>query len=81
MRSLFSDSFVIHKEDVMVKGAKLLNALIDNSNKVRAYDFSHLNNLGDAAANASAPRKLSGVKMTKRAKKSDEARVSYTFAL
>lgn len=65
----------------MVEGARLLNALIDNSNKVRAYDFGHLNGQGNAAADAGAPRKLSGTKMTKRAKRSDEARVSYTFAL
>lgn len=63
----------------MVEGARLLNALIDNSNKVRAYDFGHLNGQGNA--DAGAPRKLSGTKMTKRAKRSDEARVSYTFAL
>lgn len=65
----------------MVKGAALVNALIENSDRVQSYDFSHLNRTAGNQAGANAPRKLSGSKMTTKIKQQSDTRVSYTFAL
>lgn len=65
----------------MAKGNDRLNALIENSQKVGAYDFSHLERTQDKALVAKSPTKLTGSKMTKRTKRSSEQRVNYTFAL
>lgn len=65
----------------MVKGNKQLNALIENSQKVRAYDFSHLAGVEINLVGAELPKKLTGSKMTKRTKSSSESRACYTFAL
>lgn len=65
----------------MVKGAALVNALIENSDRVRSYDFSHLNSTAEHVVGRNAPKKLSGSKMAAKVKRSNEKRVCYTFAL
>lgn len=65
----------------MVKGAALVNTLIENSDRVRSYDFSHLNRCSEQFTDANAPKKLNGSKMTTKVKQSNEKRVNYTFAL
>lgn len=65
----------------MVKGAELINTLIENADRVRSYDFSHLNCGAEQLTGANAPRKLSGSKMTSKVKQPNEKRVNYTFAL
>lgn len=64
----------------MVKGAALVNTLIENSDRVRSYDFSHLNRSSEHLTDVNVPRKLNGSKMTTKVK-SNERRVNYTFAL
>jgi hypothetical protein len=62
----------------MNKGSELLDALIQNSHKIRACDFSKL----DHQATDTAPvQKLTGSLMTKKKKQTGSTGVSYTFAL
>lgn len=60
---------------------ELLDALISNSEKARAYDFSDLNRVANRASGNGMPRKLSGNLMIKKKKQANYNRESYTFAL
>ena len=66
----------------MLTGANLLDAVIKSSDKVKACDFSHLNNHVKQEAPAQQSQKNASPLMIKKKKaQQGESRVNYTFAL
>ena len=59
------------------KSATLVNTLMENSRRVRSYEFCNI----AVGENARPPRPLTGSKMIKKVKTTGDARAHYTFAL